>query len=59
LLKTVSTTRRNNGSPSSIEKYLEAICGSNVDINSTNKTIKIYSERQERILGNFRKISGK
>jgi hypothetical protein len=45
LLKTVSTTRRNNGSPSSIEKYLEAICGSNVDINSTNKTIKVYSER--------------
>lgn len=45
LLKVVSTTRRNNGSPSSIEKYLEAICGSNVDINSTDKTIKVYSER--------------
>jgi hypothetical protein len=45
LLKTVSTTRRNNGSPNAIEKYLEAICGSNVDINSNDKTIKVYSER--------------
>jgi hypothetical protein len=45
LLKVVSTTRRNNGSPSSIEKYLEAICGANVEVNSTNKTIKVYSER--------------
>ena len=45
LLKVVSTTRRNNGSPNSIERYLEAICGSNIDIDSTNKTIKVYSER--------------
>jgi len=45
LLKVVSTTRRNNGSPNAIEKYLEAICGSNIDINSNDKTIKVYSQR--------------
>ena len=45
LLRVVSTTRRNNGSPSAVEKYLEAICGTNVDVSSTNKTIKIYSQR--------------
>lgn len=45
LLRVVSTTRRNNGSPRAVEKYLEAICGTNVDVSSTNKTIKIYSQR--------------
>jgi hypothetical protein len=45
LLTILSNSRKKNGTGSSIEQFLEAVVGANVEINDTNKTIKIYSQR--------------
>lgn len=45
LLTIISNSRKKNGTGSAIEQFLEAVVGANVEINDTNKTIKIYSQR--------------
>jgi hypothetical protein len=45
LLTILSNSRKKNGTGSSIEQFLEAIVGANVEINDTAKTIKVYSQR--------------
>lgn len=45
LLTILSNSRKKNGTGSSIEQFLEAVVGANVEINGTNKTIKVYSQR--------------
>ena len=45
LLKVITTLRKRNGSEASVEAYLEAIAGSNVEIDQPTKTIKVYTQR--------------
>ena len=45
LLTIVSNSRKKNGTGSSIEQFLEAVIGANVEIDGNNKTINVYSQR--------------
>ena len=45
LLTIVSNSRKKNGTGASIEQFLEAVIGANVEVNGNNKTIKVYSQR--------------
>ena len=45
LLTIVSNSRKKNGTGASIEQFLEAVIGANVEIDGNNKTIKVYSQR--------------